>query len=789
MSSTGNETAARRQVTILGAGPAGLAAAFALSRTAELRQGFAVTIYQMGWRAGGKCATGRAIDRGWRIEQNGSHYLFGCYLNSFAMLAEAYQELAAHGEKGFGSYREQLVPRGLVVARAEPSEGSAPPAMGCGGGPAFARRAAREDQAKAGDNWFTFLPETAAAPEKGGKYPPPSHVVFVVGQLALAALLGLFVNSDARPARATRWVQALFPISPFHRGGWPRLARTMALAAAWLIDVPIWMLLRLVGAILVALAAVIPRRTRGRLEGLGVATLRALTRGARALARAVDRPLAARSTGWRGRLHRLCVLSELGATAAIGIIDDQLWKPGRLEGIDGEDFRQWLRRHAGPSVGLTSVAECPLIKIWYDAVVAYEDGDCGRPSISAAVTLHALFRAVVTYKGAFAYQMTHEVGDSFIGPIVRALQLRGVEIRFFHRVRGFEARTYGEASFIHKIVLEEQLPAERREKHLVFAEMKAGGAGATAPPRKVWPNHPLFSDGATCPEPAAPLDAHQAADSGLRTVLELGTHFDEVIFTLPPGVARGLTPLMKQPAWQAMVEGVKSVATQSLRLWFKPDLAGLGWPHGNPILSGFSPPYSTWEDNSQNLNADQCATVAPGESAGSIATMFGPLSGRIQGRELSLAEQKELARKEAWAFFRDQARLLWTGLPESVQDRYAVLLAPPGTIGEGRFAWQLQRANTGPMESYVLALPGTLGCRLRPDESGFANMYLAGEWTRNGFEVGCVEGAVLSGLLAARAVSGDTWKVVGEDDLGFGPFRRGPRPRKDRAPAAINGLL
>ena len=36
----------------------------------------------------------------------------------------------------------------------------------------------------------------------------------------------------------------------------------------------------------------------------------------------------------------------------------------------------------------------------------------------------------------------------------------------------------------------------------------------------------------------------------------------------------------------------------------------------------------------------------------------------------------------------------------------------------------------------------------------YDNLTIAGDWTDSGFHSGCVEGAVMSGLLAAHALSG-----------------------------------
>ena len=63
-------------------------------------------------------------------------------------------------------------------------------------------------------------------------------------------------------------------------------------------------------------------------------------------------------------------------------------------------------------------------------------------------------------------------------------------------------------------------------------------------------------------------------------------------------------------------------------------------------------------------------------------------------------------------------------------------------------------ANVDPSDRYVQSLPGTDRYRLRPDESGYDNLVLAGDWTDCGLNAGCIEAATLSGLQAANAVLG-----------------------------------
>jgi uncharacterized protein with NAD-binding domain and iron-sulfur cluster len=50
-------TESKKRIVILGGGPAAMAAAFELTDRPDWQDRYEVTIYQMGWRLGGKCAS------------------------------------------------------------------------------------------------------------------------------------------------------------------------------------------------------------------------------------------------------------------------------------------------------------------------------------------------------------------------------------------------------------------------------------------------------------------------------------------------------------------------------------------------------------------------------------------------------------------------------------------------------------------------------------------------------------------------------------------------------------
>src|ERR1041385_7722504 len=78
------------RVAIIGGGCAAITAAYELSRP-EHRGRYQITVYQQGWRLGGKGASGRGPAG--RIEEHGLHLWMGFYENAFRLMRECYAEL------------------------------------------------------------------------------------------------------------------------------------------------------------------------------------------------------------------------------------------------------------------------------------------------------------------------------------------------------------------------------------------------------------------------------------------------------------------------------------------------------------------------------------------------------------------------------------------------------------------------------------------------------------------------------------------------------------------------
>jgi len=113
-------------------------------------------------------------------------------------------------------------------------------------------------------------------------------------------------------------------------------------------------------------------------------------------------------------------------------------------------------------------------------------------------------------------------------------------------------------------------------------------------------------------------------------------------------------------------------------------------------------------------------------------------------------------RRNAIAFLERDIRHLWPRAVDAAgRFRWDLLAAVDGAgaADAGRFATQYWTANVNPSDRYTLSLPGSSAYRISPLDPTYDNLTVCGDWTDCGFNSGCVEAAVMSGRLAAHALS------------------------------------
>jgi hypothetical protein len=130
----------------------------------------------------------------------------------------------------------------------------------------------------------------------------------------------------------------------------------------------------------------------------------------------------------------------------------------------------------------------------------------------------------------------------------------------------------------------------------------------------------------------------------------------------------------------------------------------------------------------------------------------------IASRAEEDAPQSDQVKKDTILWMDAHTGALWPkatvqGNPAALD--YGNLVAKPGAQGVERMNEQYFRANVEGSERYVLSVPGSAFYRMKAGGSGIANLILAGDWVDNGFlNAGCIEAATMSGMQAARAISG-----------------------------------
>lgn len=238
--------------------------------------------------------------------------------------------------------------------------------------------------------------------------------------------------------------------------------------------------------------------------------------------------------------------------------------------------------------------------------------------------------------------------------------------------------------------------------------------------------------------------------------LEQGRDFDFVVLALGLGaVPYACAELIERhPRWRAMVERVQTVATQAAQLWLRPSLPELGWRRGPIMMTGFASPFDSWGDMSNLIGWESWPTE---NSPGSLAYFCNVLADgsdrSLWGTRSHAESMAAVVRSNLDDLLDDELSRLWPGaIDRSGRFDRALLVAPPGQ--QQGLDGQYYRANTNPSDRYVLSVPGSGAARISPLDRECENLTVAGDWTACGVDVGCIEAAVMSGMLAAHAITG-----------------------------------
>ena len=686
------------RVVILGGGMAGLTAAWALSDPAAASEVESVTIHQRGWRLGGKGASSRGANG--RIEEHGLHVWLGYYHNAFRLLRQVYQELdrpATAPGCPIGTWREAFLPAGRVGV-AEEADG----------------------------RWSSWVASFSGGAAEPGGAPSPAGPPTVAQFVRRSVQLLLDLSSSVGRAGPAAPPPGVFLSASAGRPG--------AGAAA---EDPFGSLAGFAGLARQAEAAALVAAVTAA-EVLGPAA-----RPGEPAASVVVDHLDRLREEWTDRIRhdqaarRLWQVAGLVLACARGAAADGLLAgPADFAAIDHLDFREWLAGHgAAPET-----VDSPLVRGMYDLVFAYERGDPGRPRFAAGLGLFLASKLFFEYQGSIFWKMRAGMGEVVFAPLYAALRARGVRFEFFSR-----------AERLH-------LAADRRSVAAVTLARQARlvpGVGDYDPLVTVgglpcFPDRPRRDQLAA--DVPADLESHWGDRRGEEPVtLAAGADFDAVVLATSLGMVPYLCRelLADSARWRRMVAAVPTVATQAVQLWLRATDEQLGAPPGSPTISGLGSPFQTYAAMGHLVGRE---AWPPGERPGTVAYLCSTLGDWDARRPAGAAAA---VRANALEFLERRAGDLWPGAVAADGGFRWELLAGVGeAAGPARLDSQYWTASTDPSDRYVQSPPGSGAHRLAADESGYANLFLAGDWINCGLNAGCIEAAVMAGLEAANAVRG-----------------------------------
>jgi uncharacterized protein with NAD-binding domain and iron-sulfur cluster len=447
-------------------------------------------------------------------------------------------------------------------------------------------------------------------------------------------------------------------------------------------------------------------------------------------------------------LRRYYMLVDFWEAVVSGMIADDLINEG-FGKANGEDLRAWLRRHGADE---RTLEHAPFLKGLYDLVFAYRDGDKDHPDLAAGKALQAMIRIVAGYKGAILWEMQAGMGDTVFTPLYDVLDSRGVTFEFFHRVTRLGLSTDKRSVETIEVIPQVKLVKGRYNPLFTVKRLRS------------WPSEPDWSQlegGAALEEQRVDFERDPNPLGREPITLRAGEDFDEVVLGIPVGALAPICADLAEasPRFEEMLDNHHTVITQGVQLWLDRSAQELGWPYvEHTITSAYVNHLDTYSNMSHLIPRERWPSR---EQPGEIAYLCGVIA---DAQAPTQADADRQVAANALRFLQEDIGPLW---PDAVDREsgafdWAHLVDPSGGEGAQRLDAQFFRANWQPHERYVTTPAGSVKHRLRADESGFGNLKLAGDWTRNGLDGGSVEAAVTSGMQAARAISGWPAHIPGE---------------------------
>ncbi|MBI4851598.1 MAG: NAD(P)-binding protein [Acidobacteria bacterium] len=727
-----------KKIAVLGGGIGSLSAIFGITSVDNWQEDYEITVYQLGWRLGGKGASGRNLSANDRIEEHGLHVWAGFYDNSFGIMRKCYDELDRPAKTPLATWQDAFKPQSVFTLEEYVNQ-----------------------------HWITWnldLPTNSELPGNGKELLSLWDYI----QMALELVIDTFKH----------WLINKFDCTQ---------------------------VLHLLDGIVNCVDSLLKDLCHGFLGESEPDTKSSkdpfkahfhtgfrLLLDASDFAKSLDKDSKNHSIEHHKHLssllqkflkwlwqevkdevddhnitRRMWIMLDFSITHICGILEDGVLFKG-FHSIDKYEWSEWMHKHGASTITINS----PLTRGMYSAIFGFHrgitkgfvEGDWQYRAVAAGVIIHGMLRFVFTYKGALFWEMQASMGESVFTPLYQCLKNRGVKFEFFSQVKNLALSD--DKNNISTITIGRQatLKPEYREYNPLI---NIKGIDC-------WPSEPFYDqlqEGELLKAKDINLESAWTRWQDVKEeTLKQGEDFDLVILGISIGALKYICKelIEAKESWQEMIEKTETIFTLALQLWLKPSRQALGWHHHKTILTAYAEPFDTWGDVSQLIDKEDWSKEHIENYPRSIAYFCGA---RETTRELPPFTDYDFPNRElekvkeiAIDWLEENTRHIWPHAAQSGSKAldWDLLVDPENREGIERFKWQYSRVNVNPSDQYVLSVPQSTSYRLKPDESGFDNLFIVGDWTFNALNYGCIEGTVITGLTASRAICGYPEKIIGE---------------------------
>jgi len=690
-----------KKIAVIGGGLSAMTAVYQLTSDPEWKSKYDITIYQFGWRIGGKGASGVNPNIGYRVEEHGLHLWMGFYENAFCMMKNVYEELERPKGTPLSTFDEAFKGQDYIIF---------------------------DENVKG--KWFDWQINFPKMPGK-------------VGDGVLPTVEDLF-QSMFQFARDhySKW-KASHP-EVMVKGCMPSFMQKFIRKEKGIIEKDV-----------MTITENLLKEAEERMYKLSEETEHhhhlSFFGNMRKwiwdeLGELVDEDPFAR--------HAWLVIDLVTAIIS-GIIRDKVIQKQNgaivldFSVINQYDYGEWLVMHgADPKLTVPS----PLVRGMYDGPFAFLKGDVSQPNAEAGTMLNIFLRLGFTCKENVVWRMQAGMGDTVFTPIYQLLaKEKKAKFQFFHKVKNLKLSE--DKKTIEQIEIGRQVTL--KQDYYPFV---------TVNELDCWPSEPNYQfiddkEVEQLQKENINLESHWTTWKDRETItLQKGVDFDEVIIGASlasmPVIASELIDANQD--WYNMMEQVQTVQTQCFQFWINQNATTLK-SSDDKFLTSYVEPLDTFCAMNQLLIREAWPPEVKPKYLSYVCGAF-PDANYIPPPHVHDFPEKEKERvfQNMMTYFKNDLQHILPGAFDTQNNfQWNYLVDLQKQEGENRLSSQYYRANIDPSERYVLSAAGSSMYRLKTDESGFNNLYITGDWIQNGLNAGFVEGAVTSGLLTALAVSGN----------------------------------